>query len=75
MINEYILTTLRTQWGTDLKKIKQDFGYDLLNKNTDYLSRIFENELAILEADVLRLTRKGKLLADKISSDLFVMNG
>lgn len=75
MINEYILTTLRTQWGTDLKKIKQDFGYDLLNKNTDYLSRIFENKLAILEADVLRLTRKGKLLADKISSDLFVMNG
>ena len=75
MINEYILTTLRTQWGTDLKKIKQDFGYDLLNKNTDYLSRILENKLAILEADVLRLTRKGKLLADKISSDLFVMNG
>jgi oxygen-independent coproporphyrinogen-3 oxidase len=73
-INEYILTTLRTQWGTDLKKIKQDFGYDLLNENTDYLSKVYENGLAILEADVLRLTRKGKLLADKISSDLFVMN-
>ena len=74
-INEYILTTLRTQWGTDLKKIKQDFGYDLLSKNTDYLSGVFENKLATLEADVLRLTRKGKLLADKISSDLFVIPG
>jgi len=74
MINEYILTTLRTQWGTDLKKIKQDFGYDLLTKNTDYLSRVFENKLATLDAGVLRLTRKGKLLADKISSDLFIMN-
>ncbi len=73
-INEYILTTLRTQWGTDLKKIKQDYGYDLLNKNTDYLSRVFEGGLAVLDAGVLRLTRKGKLLADKISSDLFVMS-
>ncbi len=73
-INEYILTTLRTQWGTDLKKIKQDYGYDLLYKNTDYLSKVFERELAVMEADVLRLTRKGKLLADKISSDLFVMS-
>lgn len=74
LINEFILTTLRTQWGTDLKKIKHDFGYDVLNKNTDYLSKIFKNELAVLENDVLRLTRKGKLLADKISSDLFVLS-
>jgi oxygen-independent coproporphyrinogen-3 oxidase len=75
MINEYILTTLRTAWGTDLKRLKQDFGYDLLIENTDYLSNVFKDKLAILEADVLRLTRKGKLLADKISSDLFVMKG
>jgi oxygen-independent coproporphyrinogen-3 oxidase len=73
-INEYILTTLRTSWGTDLKKINQEFGYDILNKNTDYLSRIMNNGLATLETDVLRLTQKGKLMADKISSDLFVMS-
>jgi oxygen-independent coproporphyrinogen-3 oxidase len=73
LINEYILTTLRTQWGTDLKKIKQDFGYDLLTKNAEYLSKIFNDKLAVLENGVLRLTRAGKLLADKISSDLFVV--
>lgn len=72
-INEYILTTLRTHWGTDLNKIKQEFGYDLLNENTDYLSRIIKEKLATLESHVLRLTQKGKLLADKISSDLFVI--
>jgi oxygen-independent coproporphyrinogen-3 oxidase len=71
-INEYILTTLRTKWGTDLKKIKEDYAYDLLNENKHYLSKILENELVMLESDVLRLTRKGKLLADKISSDLFL---
>jgi len=73
-INEYILTTLRTSWGTDLQKLRKEFGHDMLTKNTDYLSEIIYNDLATLEADVLRLTQKGKLLADKISSDLFVMN-
>lgn len=71
-VNEYILTTLRTHWGTDLKKIKQDFGHDLLQQNAAYLSTIFENELATLNEGILRLTKKGKLLADKISSDLFM---
>ncbi|MFZ2905232.1 MAG: radical SAM family heme chaperone HemW [Cyclobacteriaceae bacterium] len=71
-VNEYILTTLRTHWGTDLKKIKQDFGHDLLQQNAAYLSTIFENKLATLNEGILRLTKKGKLLADKISSDLFM---
>jgi oxygen-independent coproporphyrinogen-3 oxidase len=71
-INEYILTTLRTQQGTDLKKLNQDYGYNLLQKNTAYLSTIFENELATLNDGILQLTKKGKLLADKISSDLFI---
>jgi oxygen-independent coproporphyrinogen III oxidase len=71
-INEYILTTLRTNWGTDLKKIKHEFDYDLRKENIEYLTNILENGLVILEADVLKLTKKGKLLADKISSDLFV---
>ena len=71
-INEFILTSLRTQQGTDLKKLHRLYGFDLLNSNGEYLSTIFNSGLAILEADVLRLTRKGKLLADKISSDLFV---
>lgn len=72
-INEYILTTLRTQWGTDLQKLQSKYGYDLKKENYDYLSHIFKNGLATLNADVLLLTQKGKLLADKISSDLFVV--
>lgn len=73
-INEYVLTTLRTHWGTDLKKIQSEYGYDLLKENYEYLSQAFDQGLATLNNDVLRLTQKGKLLADKISSDLFVMD-
>jgi oxygen-independent coproporphyrinogen-3 oxidase len=72
-INEYILTTLRTHWGTDLQKLLTTYGYDLKKENADYLSSVFKNGFATLNADVLLLTRKGKLLADKISSDLFVL--
>lgn len=71
-INEYILTTLRTRWGTNLQLLKQLYEYDLFHENDEYLSQLLKNDFIILENDVLLLTRKGKLLADKISSDLFV---
>lgn len=71
-INEYILTTLRTQWGTDFSRLKQDFNMDLLEQNSAYIQQLVERDLALLTKSVLTLTRKGKLLADKIASDLFV---
>lgn len=71
-INEYILTTLRTSWGTNLQILKQLYGYDLFKENDAYLSQLLKNDFIVVENEVLRLTRKGKLLADKISSDLFV---
>lgn len=71
-INEYILTTLRTQWGTDLTKLKQEFNVDLLQQNSAYIQQLIERDQATLANSVLILTRKGKLLADKIASDLFV---
>ena len=32
-VNEYLLTTLRTQWGSDLVKLKQEYGYDVLGQH------------------------------------------
>ncbi len=72
-VNEYILTSLRTQWGTNLKQVYSLFGYDILKEHDTYLAQLFERGLAVLEGDLLLLTRKGKLLADRISSDLFTL--
>ncbi len=72
--NEYILTTLRTMWGTDLKYIENVFGNDYLS------SCLIEADKYILlgdirkENDKLFLNDKGKLIADKIASDLFVVD-
>lgn len=71
-INEYILTSLRTSWGTDCGFLKSTYGYDLPAENKKYLSELLDKNLITLEQDVLKLTPAGKLFADKISSDLFV---
>lgn len=72
-INDYLLTTLRTSWGADLTKLKTALGYDLLNLHATYVQTLLDNGLAIIQNDHLILTRTGKLLADKISSDLFAL--
>jgi oxygen-independent coproporphyrinogen III oxidase len=71
-INEYILTTLRTHWGTDLTVLLQDYQHDLWQQNRLYIQQLIDTGLATFQNNVLILTRKGKLLADKIASDLFV---
>jgi len=72
-INEFIFTSLRTQWGCDLKKLEETYGYNLQNESRAYLSYLLEHQFASLEASRLKLTRQGKLLADKISAEL--LNG
>jgi oxygen-independent coproporphyrinogen III oxidase len=71
-INEFILTTLRTLWGTNLSSLKKEYQYDLLEQNHAYIKDLIDQGLAILENDTLFLTQKGKFLADKIASELFV---
>jgi oxygen-independent coproporphyrinogen III oxidase len=73
-LNEYLLTRLRTRWGCDLDYIKNKFNYDLLATNSGYLRTLLENRLATVENNRLVLTKAGKLVADKISSDLFLVN-
>ena len=70
-INENIFTTLRTNKGCDLMKLVEDHKYDIRTKNPGYLKNILEYKLAVLDHNILKLTRSGKLLADKITSDLF----
>jgi oxygen-independent coproporphyrinogen-3 oxidase len=73
-INEYLLTTLRTQWGADLTYLNKQFNYRLVEQNYTYLHQLMEARLIFIEHDILYLTDKGKLLADKIASDLFVLH-
>jgi oxygen-independent coproporphyrinogen-3 oxidase len=69
--NEYLLTTLRTSRGCDLRHLRDALGLDLLATRPDYLRSLTTQEMATLKNDVLRLTDAGKLLADHITLELF----
>lgn len=72
-INEYIMTSLRTVWGCDVAYLKSNFDYDLLTAQGAYVQRAINEELIVRAGNILVLTRAGKMHADKIASDLFLV--
>ncbi|MDF9794762.1 oxygen-independent coproporphyrinogen-3 oxidase [Catalinimonas alkaloidigena] len=72
-INEYIMTGLRTKWGCDLRKIKEEYKYDLYQENKIYLDQLLADGKILMQDQYLILTDSGKLLADRIASDLFIV--
>jgi len=73
-INEYLMTSLRTSVGCNLKYLKNQLGYDLIKNAKSQIEQWKSSGLCILENDYLTLTLKGRLLADKLASDLFLVN-
>lgn len=70
-LNEYIMTSLRLMEGCDLHFVHQKFGRQRATA-IQKEATIFLNEQLLIEKEQhLILTRKGKLFADRIASDLF----
>ena len=68
--NEYVLTTLRTKWGSQLSTIQQ-WGEKYSQHFSTSIQPFCKDGLVIQNEDTFRLTQKGKLLADRISMELF----
>lgn len=69
--NEYLLTSLRTLWGCDLKMVSDSFGIEKLNHLMNSSnSHILQGNI-ISQNDKLFLSKKGKFIADRVVSDLF----
>jgi oxygen-independent coproporphyrinogen-3 oxidase len=73
-INEYIFTSLRTDTGCQLSYLKNMYDYDLLKNYEGYLTKLEQEGKVSLDNGILTLTHSGKLLADRIASDLFVLS-
>jgi oxygen-independent coproporphyrinogen-3 oxidase len=72
-VNEYIMTGLRTKWGLDLQKIQSEFGFDLIRLQKEYIDKYLKINYLEINSNILLLTEKGKLLADEITADLFIV--
>ena len=72
-INEYMLTSIRTNKGLSIKFIQENFNQELNDHFVKKIKKIPRNYIKI-ENDHLILTKKGKCFADKITRDLFYLN-
>jgi len=71
LLNEYILTGLRTIWGIDFDLIQKEFGIDLLQTKKDEITQMESLGLIVWKDNNLSLSKAGKLLADSIAERLF----
>jgi oxygen-independent coproporphyrinogen-3 oxidase len=70
--NEYVMVSLRTMWGCDVRKIREEFGDETAARFTEHVSRFIELGEMIEKDGVYYLTDEGKLFADGIAADLFM---
>ena len=71
--NDYILTTLRTKWGCDINYISRKFGNFFTTYFITSIDKEIKNGNVKKQKNIYTLTNKGKLFADKVASDLFVI--
>lgn len=69
--NEYILTSLRTMWGCDHRKIK-NLGIHFYNHFQNELQTLTASGMVFSEGNKTRLTQQGQLFADRIAATLFI---
>lgn len=70
-LNEYLLTRLRTIWGLDAEYIKTIENEKVKEEITSTLNDYLHSGHLDFSDNSFTLTKKGKFIADKITSDLF----
>ncbi len=70
--NEYILTSLRTCWGVDLKVIEERFGTGYKDYFLMEANNLLDKGKLLLTDNKITLGKSGKFFADGIISQLFM---
>ncbi len=70
--NDYVLTSLRTVWGIDIAYIKKKFGEKYIKHVIKIYDSYIESLDIVKENDIIKLTKKGYFISDKIISDFMV---
>ena len=67
------MTGLRTQWGCSLQEGKLKFESSWITTMLEDAAPYIEQQKINFDKDKLTLTNRGKLIADKIISDLMMI--
>ncbi len=68
--NEYVMTSLRTTWGCDLNRVRE-FGEMFHDYILTNVYPFLATGLVVRRGELLTLSKKGKLVADYVESELF----
>ncbi len=68
--NDFVITTIRTQWGMPLTKLKTNFGNELYEYCLRMASPHLKQGTLQIADNTLRLTEKGIFISDGIMSDM-----
>lgn len=68
--NEFIITTMRTTWGTPIEKLRTTFSEELWTYCRKMAAPYLTGGMLEERDGVLRLTREGIFISDRIMSDL-----
>ncbi len=71
-VNDYLLTALRTRWGLDFDLLKTQFQLPADWPGWENFAILIEQKLAEPTEKGIRLSSSGRLMADAITSELFV---
>jgi oxygen-independent coproporphyrinogen-3 oxidase len=71
--NEWVMTGLRTAEGIDTRDSEERFQINFSTLYAKKIQALIANNLAIQEANRLKLTQKGLFLADGIAADFFIL--
>jgi oxygen-independent coproporphyrinogen-3 oxidase len=72
-INEYIMTQLRTHWGIDLNFLRERFAAIETPFPDNEILGWVSSGYATLENDRLKLKGQGKLIADGLAAEIFIV--
>jgi oxygen-independent coproporphyrinogen-3 oxidase len=67
------MISLRTSKGISFDYFEKEFGSENLSQLNSNIKGFINNKLLIIENNYCKTTKNGKLMADKIASDLFIL--
>ncbi|WP_081918286.1 radical SAM family heme chaperone HemW [Sphingobacterium sp. ML3W] len=73
-INEYTMTSLRTMWGINLTAVEEKFGAEVKKQLQNNAAEFIDNNQLKQVENKITLTDSGKLMADHIMSELFIVD-
>jgi len=71
--NEYVMTSIRTMWGCSIQTVNDAFGQQYAEHLMEASGKYIADAMLDNRNGVLLLTNQGKLFADRIAADLFIV--